>query len=195
MSYLCYCVNSSVAGFRGNSFAVESPQFACYYGVTWWPDKQWYSPFLLDHHKPELYGGTDAGFRLPPIKGLTKNPQPINQEQRRTQTKNLLGSLEFVRATPTGLAKNMKVSPALCPEDGIPLTGVRGLRQQLALPLPRGSPRMFPSLLWPSPGGFSGQVNPFLPSQGFVTYLQSFPHELSTQKTAVIGHGCLALIW
>lgn len=157
-------------------------------------DHQWNSPFHLDQHKPELYGGTDAGFRLSPIKGLTKENQPINQEQGRTWTKNL-GSLEFVRATPTGLAKNMKVSPALHPEEGISLTGMWGLRQQLALPLLRGSPPKFPSLLCFSPGGFSGQVNPFLPSQGFATYLQSFPHEFLTRQTAVTGHSCLALIW
>ena len=89
----------------------------------------------------------------------------------------------------------MKVSPVLRPEDGIPLAGVWGLRQQLALPLPRGSPRVFPCLLWPSPGGFSGQVNPFFPSQGFAAYLQSSPRELSPQKTDVTGPSCLALIW
>lgn len=89
----------------------------------------------------------------------------------------------------------MEVSPAPRPEDGMPLTGMWRLRQQLALPRSRGTPHKFPSLLCLSPGGFSGQVNPFLPSKGFATYLQSLPHEFLTQKTAVTGHSCLALIW
>jgi len=95
--------------------------------------------------------------------------------------------LEFLRQIPAGFARNVKVPPALRPEGGKPLEGVQGLRWQPALLLPRGSPCMIPSLLWPSPGGFSGQVNPFLPCQGFATYLQPFSHKLSNQKTAVTG--------
>lgn len=95
---------------------------------------------------------------------------------------------------PKGLPKTWRYLLPCAPKVGYLSQVLQGLRWQLDLPPCRGSPHMFPSL-WPSHGSFSGQVNPFIPFQGFAIYLQSFPYELSTQKTAVTGQSHLAFIW